>query len=461
MVTKKASNVKKKTEQKPLPAFAGVDEKIKLIKDTFDGLTDRDKLKVLRELGCASDYYTCQSCDDIYKKTNFYMSTEPNCASGITKVCKKCAEDIAIPKVNGTRSQPTKQTVDNALYALNKPFLEKVWDSSLLEAANQTAGKGKTNVWASYIKNIQMVNYYNLTYRDSDNYTGGIYSIGEDEDDKLPDNQVIIEQFEKNKSDVLRLLGYLPFEKEKISDQPQLYGQTIGMLDASEDANDDMMRTSSIISIVRGFLQQSQIDDMIANLTQDLRNAEKNISSIKSLQEMKKNLTAHITKLAEQSCISLKNSRNATKGENTWTGKTKKIKELNLRDGQVNGFDIATCRGMQQVQEISDASIMKQLALDESEWSDMVAEMRVDNQKLRKERDNYKEINRILLQENLDLKDYMEENNLDPQLNLKNLKDIYSVFSGKNETTDTEYGDEDNTDDSVENVSNESGDINE
>ena len=63
-----------------------------------------------------------------------------------------------------------------------------------------------------------------------------------------------------------------------------------------------------------------------------------------------------------------------------------------MRGSEVNGFDIATCRGMQQVQEISDASIMKQLQLDESEWSDMVAEMRVANSELRKERDQYKEI---------------------------------------------------------------------
>ena len=56
--------------------------------------------------------------------------------------------------------------------------------------------------------------------------------------------------------------------------------------------------------------------------------------------------------------------------------KIKKLKDIDLRDAEVNGFDIGTCRGMQQVLEISDASILKQLALDESEWSDMVAEQR-------------------------------------------------------------------------------------
>ena len=84
---------------------------------------------------------------------------------------------------------------------------------------------------------------------------------------------------------------------------------------------------------------------------------------------------------------------------------------------------------MQQVQEISDASIMKQLALDESEWSDMVSEMRVVNTGLRKEKDAYQEINRILLRENLDLRDTLKENNLLNEEQLKDLKDVYSVFA--------------------------------
>lgn len=341
-----------------------------------------------------------------------------------------------MPVVDGVRQQPTKESIDDAMYFLDKPMLDSVWEASLLEAANQVTGKTKNNVYTAYIKNIAMPNYYTLTYRDSDNYTGGMYSLDDLAENALPKDQEIINQFEKNKNDTLRLLGYLPFEKEKLSDQPFLYSQLIGFLDSSEEGNDDMMRTSSIISIVRSFLQLSNIDDMIATLSSDPRNAEKNISTIRALQQMKSQITQGATKLAEQSCISLKNSKNSVKGENTWTGKLQKIKDLNLREGQVNGFDIATCRGMRQVQEISDASIMKQLALDESEWSDIVATMRVDNQQLRKERDTYKEINRILLRENLDLKDYIDEKGISINLDLKNLKELFSPFAGDEEEVD-------------------------
>lgn len=383
----------------------------------------------------------CYMCDTFKKRDDFYVSTDPQNKSGITPVCKQCSKKIALrTDKNGHEHEPTKESVKEALKVLNKPFLNSVWDASVQESENLVAGKVKHNVWTSYVKNIAMVNYIGLTWQDSDMFKEKIIY----EDEKT--SQMIVEEhvgqdtyddYLKNKKDVIRLLSYDPFEQEAIADQPFLYSQLLGLLDSGGDENDDMMRNASAISIVRSFLQSAKIDNAIANLMSNIKDIDKNSATIKSLQDSKSKITGVIKDLAAESCISLKNNKNAKKGENTWTGKIKKIKDLNLRDGRVNGFDIATCRGMQQVQEISDASIMKQLALDESDWSDMVAEMRKDNQELRKERDCYKEINRILLQENIDLKDYFEENDIDININLKDLKDLYSVFS-ENEDEENE-----------------------
>ena len=441
-----ATAILKKGQKKPVSTKAAgkvtnlkeIDKVINQLVEIFDTLQAKDQVKALEAMGVGSKFYTCQHCGKVKSKDKFYMSTAPGQASGITDGCKQCAEEIALPIVNGEKQQPTKQTVDDAMYFLDKPMLETVWDASLLEAANSATGKTKSNVFTSYIKNVQMVNYYTMTYRNSDNYTGGALSLEDMAENALPKDKEIIEQFEKNKSDTLRLLGYLPFEKEKLADQPFLYSQLIGFLDSSEEGNDDMMRTSSIISIVRGFLQASNIDDMVAQLSQDFRNAEKNIATIKSLQSMKSQILGSVNNLAKESCISLKNSKNSIRGENTWTGKIKKIKDLNLREGSVNGFDIDTCKGMRQVQEISDASIMKQLALDESEWSDMVSEMRVVNQELRSERDQYKELNRILLRENLDLKDFIEDKGFDITANCQNLDELYSVLNDYDDVNEEE-----------------------
>lgn len=416
-------------------------ESAKVISETveqFKRLTIADKQKCLMKLDVGKDFFICNECGEVKAKDGFYLSSDPNCKTGVTSICKECATKIA-SSGGDNGNEVTRGSVARALRIMNKPFIEKIWEAALAESS--TAGRrdrtrSGSTPWTAYIKNVQLPYYKGLTYNDSDVFKDGKTSIELMIDDALPKDKEIVMQYEKNKADVLRLLGYEPFDKEKLSDQPFLYSQLVGFLDASEQGNDDMMRTSSIISIVRGFLQLAQLDDMIANLVKDPDNAERNIAQIKSMQEMKKNITITISKLAEDSCISLKNNKNAVKGENTWTGKIRKLKEMNLRESDNNGFDMKTCRGMQQVQEISDASIMKQLALDESEWSDMVAEMREKIIKLQNEKDSYQEINRLLLKENLDLKETLNENKVDISKDIVDLKAVYSTFSESEEVDD-------------------------
>lgn len=414
--------------------------------------TQEEKIKLLKEGAW------CYMCDTHKARDKFYVSTDPMNKSGLTPICKDCARKIAL-KIGKDKveHEPDKNSVIETMRYLNKPFLSKLWDASIQESENLALGKVRSNGYYSYIKNVAMGQYNTLTFKDSDVFDNN--TVEEETSKEQTTEEELIEShagldtydsFLKNKNDVIRLLSYDPFEKEDIADQPFLYSQLLGLLDSSEDANEDMMRTSSAISIVRGFLQQSKIDDTISKLMCDISNIERNSATIKSLQESKGKITSVITSLAQDSCISLKHNKNAKKGENTWTGKIKKIKSLNLRSGEVNGFDIDTCRGMQQVQEISDASIMKQLALDESEWSDMVSEMRVVNTGLRKEKDAYQEINRILLRENLDLRDTLKENNLLNEEQLKDLKDVYSVFA---EFDEVEESPDDETKEVTENES--------
>lgn len=384
------------------------------------------------------------------KEKGFYINTDPKVKSRCSPICRDCAKKIAMrTDKNGDEHEPTRESIIEALRYLNKPFLENVYVSSVQESENPITSKGKNSSWATYIKNIAMQQYSNKLFKDSDFFKEKIIY----EDEKTPadvikgkESQDNYEGFEKNKADVIRLIGYDPFEQEALSDQPFLYSQLIGLLDSSEDANDDMMRTASAISIVRAFLQQSKIDNAIATYMSDVQKLRTNSATIKTLQASKKDLTAIIKDLAAESCISLKNNKNAKKGENTWTGKIRKIKEMNLREGEVNGFDIGTCRGMRQVMDMSNASILKQLRLDESEYSDMLAEQREMITKLRDDLDNYKEISRILLRENIDLKDYMEEHDLIKPDNLVDLNELFSCFSSDEEETEVSDDDESRSD---------------
>lgn len=394
----------------------------------------------------------CYLCDTHKAKDKFYVSTDPMNKSGLTPICKDCAKKIALQTKSG-KEEPTKESVQLALRYLNKPFLEKVWDSSIQEVENLASGRVKSNVWMAYARQIAMPNYVGMTYFDSDHFVKYKQETKNTKEpiteEELIENHIgqdTYDNYIKNKEDVVRLLSYDPFEKEDIADQPFLYSQLLGLLDSSEDANEDMMRTSSAISIVRGFLQQAKIDDTVSKLMSDISKIESNSATIKSLQESKAKITSVITSLAQDSCISLKHNKNAKKGENTWTGKIKKIKELNLREGEVNGFDMETCKAMRQVMDLSNASIMKTLNLDESEWSDMVAEQRKMIGDLQYQLDKYIEISRILLRENLDIKDYLKDKNVTLDMNLVNLNDLYSCFS---ESDDEEEPESDGDSDEV------------
>lgn len=377
------------------------------------------------------------------RETHFYVNTDPMYGeTTCTPICRECARKIALRvDKNGEEHEPTKESVILALKYLQKPFLNTVWNASVQESENLIAGKVKHNAWSAYIKNIQMVNYLGLTFFDSDFYKEKIVYDDEKTEVNIINEhlgQDVYEDCQKNKEDVKRLLNYDPFEQEAIEDQPFLYSQLLGLLDSSEDANDDMMRTSSAISIVRGFLQQSKIDDTVAKLMSDINNIEKNSATIKTLQDSKSKITSIITNLAQDSCISLKYNKNAKKGENTWTGKLKKIKDLNLREGEVNGFDMETCRAMSQVMDLSHSSILKMLSMDESEWSDMVAEQRKTIVQLQDDLNKYIEISRILLRENLDIKDYLSEHNIKLEMDMVDLNQLYSCFSTTKDKSEEE-----------------------
>nr|DAF80873.1 MAG TPA: restriction endonuclease [Bacteriophage sp.] len=392
--------------------------------------------------------YLCPYCNKEKKASEFYMSSDPLVMTGKTTMCKECAEKIARnwDGRTGEFGDCTKASVQEALERLDKPYLDKIWDASYFEYINDNNPKKKTNIWASYIKNIGLPQYKTLRWRDGDLFTSYKESalkqaqqeIGNASADEIAKGQEINEEYEKNRSDVIRLLGYDPFEKEQEEDKPLLYSQLIGYLDTSGE-NDDMMRTSSAITIVRGFLQQSKLDDMIAKAMSS-PNVSNKSGEIKTYLDSKQKVASTVSQLAEQSCLSLKHNKSASKGENTWTGKIKKLKELNLREAEVNGFDIGTCRGMQQVLEMSDASIMKQLNLDESEWSDMVAEQRQKLIELQNNLDVYKEINRLLLRENIDLRDTLNDAGMLDESNLQNLKELFSPFGDTEADAD---GDED------------------
>lgn len=358
--------------------------------------------------------YVCPHCGVLKKKSAFYVSTDPAVSIGIAFPCKDCAENIARrydPKTD-SYSDMTESSLKSALMYLDKPFIKKLWDTAYNEVHNESLKQPKKNMWTSYIKNVTSLKQHRgQRWRDGDFENS---RVDDKPSEALSDEYMapdVAEELERNRRDVVRLVGYDPFEKEQLEDKPLLYAQTVGYLDMSGN-NDDAMRTSSVITIVRGFLQIQKLDDMIA---QAMINATKTGSSgeIKAYLDAKQKISSTISQLAEQNCISLKHNKNNTKGENTWTGKVRIMKEMNLREAEVNIFDAETAAGLAQVADISNASVLKQINLDENDYVQMLTEQKKIIEKLNKDANEAIEKARLLLRENIDLKKLLEENGID------------------------------------------------
>ena len=369
--------------------------------------------------------YLCYCCGEKKKKSSFYVSTDPFNGIGINPFCKLCIEKIArnYNEKSKQYGEVTKTSLCNALERIDSPYLDTLWESSYNEVHDPSLKQPKTNVWSAYIKNVRLPQYNGMRWRDGDLFEkekSTEKSMNNVDDYIAPD---VAEELERNRRDVVRLVGYDPFEKELLEDKPLLYAQTVGYLDMSGN-NDDAMRTSSVITIVRGFLQIQKLDDMIAKA---MISAAKNGGSaeIKALLDAKKNISATISQLAEQNCISLKHNKNNTKGENTWTGKVRIMKEMNLREAEVNIFDAETAMGLAQVADISNASILKQINLDENDYVQMLTEQKKTIEEMNKKANEAIEKARLLLRENIDLKKILEESGIDIKEHLSNDTILY------------------------------------
>lgn len=365
--------------------------------------------------------YLCPYCLKEKKKGEFYMSSDPLVLTGITTMCKDCAKKIALNWDERTQQfgNCTKASVQEALIRLDKPFLNKIWDSSYLEWANQESQLRRTTIWDAYIKNIGMVQYRGMRWQDSDIFdvyvekakSAAKIEVGKENRESNINVEDINEAYKTNKKDVIRMTGYDPFANYPIEeDKPLLYAQVVSFID--EETKNDGMKMNAVIQIVKSFNQISKINDAIDELSSDTMKLNNNNGTIKQLADTVSKLLSGANALAKDNGISVNFNNSKSKGQNTLTGKMKELDQIGFRDAKINMYDIDYCRGMQQVAEISAKAQIDQIGFDENVMDEIQGIRRELVESLTKERDKAVERARVLLVENKDLKDFLRDKNL-------------------------------------------------
>lgn len=389
-----------------------------IVNDIKD-LNDVDTIDVMERAGVGKEYFTCYMCGRLKKAEDFYRSTDPVIQTGITRICKDCASDIVymIPK-GGEKNIPTKDSLFNVLEYLDKPYIENLFSSAETRAEVDKENGKMPDFWKYYITTINMPAHYNERWRDSEGLKKTYLTLGSvlspqtmvphETEDQQRENR---ERYEINKRDTIKFCGYDPFAAYPIeSDKPRLYAQVVNFLD--DESKSDGLKLSAIIQIVKRLNQAEKLNDQIDLLLNDTNNALANQALInKMMDTSKKNMDIAIN-LARDNGISINYNNNKSAGQQTLSGKIKKLTEEGLREAKVNMFDIGTCEGMRQVAEISEEARQKQIGMSE-EVAREISDIRTDLMKnLTEERDKYREGYRQLLLENKDLKEFLRERGL-------------------------------------------------
>lgn len=305
----------------------------------------------------------CLTClKEKIPEANFYRSNSRFHTDGRFPVCKKCLKD----NLDIYNTEELKMI----LLEMNRPFLENVYHSAIEES--ETKGRDAFGV---YMKNIQLHQFRNYTWKDSDSgFDTHLKEFNRKKIEEMEDEMELdIELDKKNKEDVLRMLGYDPFEFEAPEDRRHLYNKLVDYLD--ESTLEDSFKLPAVIEIVRTFNQIDKINMMITNSMNEAAN-KRAFGEINSLMNAKDKMYKSVLALAKDNGISVNHSSTKSKGAGTLGGIIKKLQEANLEEAEVNLFDIETAKGIEQVADISNKSIINQLQFDENDYAEMLQEQR-------------------------------------------------------------------------------------
>lgn len=313
----------------------------------------------------------CVKCEKTRDRSVGFYSTESDLYPDKKyPVCKICIA-AKLPPFD-ENSKEYLEALKSVLGELNRPFSLSLWQSSIEEAK-----KLEKDVFGMYMKNVALV-MKGATSKDSDQThlsEDAIHSKHTNNKSLVSRNEIVLTpEDKKNEEDVLRMLGYDPFESENSNDKRYLYNKLIDFLD--EGTLEDSFKLPAVIEIVKSFNQIDKINNALSAITSDVEKIASNVGGIKSLIDAKEKMLKSVLALAKDNGISVNHNNNKSKGGNTLNGIVKKLSEIGLDAAEVNLFDLETSNAMKQIADISNRSIMDQLLLDENDYTDMIAEQK-------------------------------------------------------------------------------------
>lgn len=322
----------------------------------------------------------CTDCGRILTNGNFYVSSSRvNKHTKKVSLCKDCLTNLLVSYLEET--DDVRLSIYYVCRTMGFVYLDNIYSSSMLEAGinkDFTIVQNGLEIWKKYIKTINsLTNYKGMSFENGEQIEINNKSEELCKTDISANKELTELELEQritdkqNKKDIIKIVGYDPFENEKECDKPYFYARLVDMID--ENMQQDRMKLTSVISIIKSQHQVAKLDDAISDIMSNPLQMVQRAGDIKVLSTTKKDIQKSALEVAKDNRISDLYSGTKTAGVNTLSGTVKKLKELDLTEAQVNLYDIQTSNGMRQVSYLSNSAIVDQLQFAENEYADMVA----------------------------------------------------------------------------------------
>ena len=403
-----------KTEKKYEKAIEALDKKIKEYGDgileeagTVSGNTIKDKgmspekektnksVKARNDLNMivsryfnrfvpVYDKHVCSCCGKPLKLDQYFKVYSPICSDRVDQngeyhmwVCRECCYKLFAwlynEKANKDLELATKYIC---------AYLNIYWDVDIFDIAKQSHNKsGRMKpFFAEYMIYVNR-SYPNKTFFESPFLSEAYERKGEiriegKKDDEAPydwDREDV-----KNRQQVLKMVGYDPFEWETDDNKKILYKDLLNILEPGME--NDLVKFQAAIQIVMSFFKVRQMNKKQFEMERD----GASIAEQKALSDLKDKELKSITNFSKDNGFAERYATAKAKGENTFTGIVNKMNEAKFENAIMNRYDIETSATIQQAADASFKAIFSQMSLGESEVWKIAQDQLEELRKLRK-----------------------------------------------------------------------------
>lgn len=179
------------------------------------------------------------------------------------------------------------------------------------------------------------------------------------------------EESRRDREQIIKIIGYDPFEETPLEDKPQLYRDLTGML--TDSMRKDIPRAKAAVEVVTGYNNIRKYQERVNSL----------INSGQVDDDTQKKLDKHLEMIAKiqasVSAISEKNGFTNSKaiganGKGMLSDVMMTIDEHMYDPGITNYYDIATSKSIQQISDISFKAMLSQVKLTGQEYVEILSE---------------------------------------------------------------------------------------